>query len=89
MWRIHGADKLGALRIREVKTSKADAHLKDIESIRQAQLLRILLKGMFALAVRFDVIAVSPITEACPNKGERKEVRAATMEEFMVIRRRG
>lgn len=86
VWRIHGADQLGALRIRELKTSRADEHLKSIKSIRQAQLLRIVLKGMFTLAVRFDVLAVSPITEARPNKAEPKQVRAATMAEFQSIR---
>lgn len=85
VWRVHGLDRLGALRIRELPTSRADAHLKSIESVRQAQLLRIVLKGMFTLAVRFDVIAVNPIAEARPNRGDAREVRAATPEEFRQI----
>ncbi|HPZ95454.1 MAG TPA: site-specific integrase, partial [Mycobacterium sp.] len=87
VWRVHGADKLGALRIRELPTSRADAHLKGIASVRQAQLLRIVLKGMFTLAVRFDVIGVNPIAEARPNRGEKRPVRAATPAEFQRVRR--
>ncbi|AYE97904.1 integrase [Mycobacterium paragordonae] len=86
VWRIHGVGKLGALRIREFSTSRADAHLKSVESVRQAQLLRIVLKGMFTLAVRFDVIAVNPIVEARPNRASKRVVRAATPEEFRRIR---
>ncbi|WP_204081177.1 tyrosine-type recombinase/integrase [Mycobacterium riyadhense] len=86
VWRIHGAGKLGALRIRELSTSRADAHLKSIGSVRQAQLLRIVLKGMFTLAVRFDVIAVNPIVEARPNSASKRDVRAATPVEFRRIR---
>jgi integrase len=85
VWRIHGSGKLGALRIREL-SSRADAHLKSIGSVRQAQLLRIVLKGMFTLAVRFDVIAVNPIVEARPNKALKRDVRAATPAEFRQIR---
>lgn len=86
VWRVHGADKLGALRIREFGTSRADAHLKSITSVRQAQLLRVVLKGMFTLAVRFDVITVNPIVEARPNRGDKKEVRAVKPDEFQQIR---
>ncbi|MCV6963948.1 integrase [Mycobacterium intermedium] len=86
VWRVHGAGKLGALRIRELSTSRADAHLKSVQSVRQAQLLRIVLKGMFTLAVRFDVVAVNPIVEARPNRASKRVVRAATPEEFRRIR---
>lgn len=86
VWRIHGAGKLGSLRIRELSTSRADAHLKNVGSVRQAQLLRIVLKGMFTLAVRFDVIAVNPVVEARPNRGSKRVVRAATPVEFRRIR---
>ncbi|OBY29272.1 hypothetical protein [Mycolicibacter kumamotonensis] len=44
----HGTAQLGALRIREVPTSRADAHLKGIASVRQAQQLRVVLKGSSA-----------------------------------------
>jgi integrase len=86
VWRVHGSDKLGALRIRELPTSRADAHLKGVTSVRQAQLLRIVLKGMFTLAVRFDVLPVNPIAEARPNRGDKREVRAATPDEFQRVR---
>jgi integrase len=43
------------------------------------------MKGMFTLAVRFDVAAVNPIAEARPRKAERRVVRACTAEEFARI----
>lgn len=86
VWRIHGVKQIGALRIREFGTGRADSHLKSVRSVRQAQLLRIVLKGMFTLAVRFDVIAVNPIVEARPNTASKRAVRAATPGEFRRIR---
>jgi len=82
----HGAAQLGALRIREVPTSRADAHLKSIASIRQAQQLRVVLKGMFGMGAQFDVITVNPIIEAKARRTKKRAVRAATAGEYERIR---
>lgn len=86
VWSTHGANQLGALRIRELPTSRADAHLKGITSVRQAQQLRVVLKGMFGMGAQFDVIAVNPITEAKPRRVKKRVVRAATAGEYERIR---
>ena len=86
VWRTHGVKQLGALRIRELPTSRADAHLKAMAAATQAKHLRIVLKGMFDLAVRFDVAATNPITGARGNKIAKGEVRAARAEEFARMR---
>jgi integrase len=45
-----------------------------------------ILAGMFALAVRFDVLAVNPIREAKVTKTEKTPTRAANADEFSQIR---
>lgn len=62
VWSKHGADQLGALRISELPTSRANAHIQAVafDTPSQAAYLRIILRGMFSMAVRFDVLAVNP-----------------------------
>jgi len=84
-WRLHGEQQLGALRIAELTTSRADAHLKALPS-SAAIYLRIILSGMYSVAVRFDVIAHNPIRETKTTKSERKPARALTAMEFEQVR---
>ena len=77
VWRVHAADQLGALRIRELKTGRADAHLKSIKAQRQAELLWYSLRSMYSLACRFDVVDVNPIAEARPSRAARKSAPRA------------
>ncbi|SLL18597.1 tyrosine-type recombinase/integrase [Mycobacteroides abscessus] len=87
VWRGHGSEYLGALRITELTTSRADAHLKTIPA-RQSSLLRTILVGMFSMAVRFDVLHHNPIREAqAAPRGERKPARALTAVELEQVRR--
>jgi integrase len=86
VWSTHAAGQLGALRIRELPTSRADAHLKSITSIRQAQQLRTILRGMFGMGAQFDVVAVNPIIEAKPRRAKKRTVKAATVGEYEQIR---
>jgi hypothetical protein len=80
VWRVHGAQQLGALRVRELATSRANARLQEIGSTTQAKRLRMILAGMYGLAVRYDVLAVNPIRETRTVKTTRKPARAATPE---------
>ena len=84
-WRLHGEQQLGALRISELSTSRADAHLKALPS-SAAIYMRIILSGMYSVAVRFDVIAHNPIRETKTAKTERKPARALTAMEFEQVR---
>ncbi|MCV7176769.1 tyrosine-type recombinase/integrase [Mycolicibacterium sphagni] len=74
VWAKHGASQLGALRIREVDTTKAHEHVQGMGATTQAKRLRMILLGMFSMAVRFGVIAVNPIRETKPTKAIPKEV---------------
>lgn len=84
----YGAGQLGALRVTELPTSRANAHIQGVAATTtsQAGYLRIILRGMFSLAVRFDVLAVNPIVETKTAKLHRKPARAMTPAEFERVR---
>lgn len=84
--KVHGGHQLGALRVTELPTSRANAYLQQIGSPTQAKRLRMILSGMYGLVVRYDVLAVNPIREARTVKTERKPARAATAAEFERVR---
>jgi integrase len=84
-WRLHGQQQLGALRIAELSTSRADSHLKTLPS-SAAVYLRIILVGMYGLAARFDAVKHNPMRETKTAKGERKPARALTALEFEQVR---
>ena len=63
VWRVHGGDQLGALRVTELSTSAASSYLLSMGATTQAKRLRMILSGMFGLAVRFGVLAVNPIRD--------------------------
>jgi integrase len=86
VWQTHGAVQLGALRVGELPTSRANAHLQAMGRTTQAARLRMILAGMFSLAVRFDVLATNPIREARTVRTVRTPARAATVAEFVEIR---
>jgi integrase len=86
VWRKHGGDQLGALRVAELSTSAANAYLMGMGAVTQAHRLRLILSGMFGMAVRFDVLSVNPIRETKATKTTRKPTRAATPAEFARIR---
>lgn len=84
-WRLHGDQQLGALRIDELKASRADATLKALPSSAAAS-LRVILVGMYGLAARFDVVKVNPIRETRISKSDPVEARALTAFEFEEVR---
>ncbi|MFF0607737.1 tyrosine-type recombinase/integrase [Nocardia tengchongensis] len=88
MWERHGEKKLGALRVRELPTSRAERHLTAMtaQSAANSKTMRVILLGMFALAVRHDVLAVNPLRETSRAPGKRSGARALTTEEFAVVR---
>lgn len=88
VWETHGDGHLGALRVTELPTSRANAHIQAIAmgTPSQAAYLRIVLRGMFSMAVRFDVLAVNPIVETKTAKLRRKPARAMTPAEFEQVR---
>ena len=84
-WRLHGAEQFGELRIGELTTSRADAHLKTLPAGPSTQ-LRTVLAGMFSMAARFDVVKHSPITEARATTAEKKAARSLTTAELDQVR---
>lgn len=84
-WRLHGKEQLGALRIPELTTSRADAHLKSLPQ-SPGIYMRIILVGMYNLAARFDVVKHNPIRETKTPKVEREKARALTTLELERVR---
>lgn len=84
-WRLHGERQLGALRIGELTTGRADAHLKALPS-SAAIYMRIILVGMYGLAARFDVVKHNLMRETKTAKTERKPARALTPMELTRVR---
>lgn len=84
-WRLHGKPQLGALRIAEMTTSRADSHLKALPQ-SAAVYLRIILSGMYSFAARCDVVKHNPMRETRTAKPERKPARALTAMEFERVR---
>lgn len=84
----HGADRLGALRVTELPTSRANAHIQAValRTTSQTGYLRIILRGMFSRAVPFDILDVNPIVETKTAKLHRKSARAMTPAEFERVR---
>jgi integrase len=86
VWRTHGADQLGALRVTELDTPLASRHLRGMGAVTQAKRLRMILSGMFGLVVRYGVLAVNPIRETKTTRTTRKPARAVTPAEFTRVR---
>ncbi|RDI64040.1 site-specific recombinase XerD [Nocardia pseudobrasiliensis] len=88
IWGRYGERQLGALRVRELPTSRAERHLSVVadQSAASAKTLRVVLLGMFALAVRYDVLAVNPVRETSRASSKRSGARAVTPEQFAVVR---
>lgn len=89
VWTKHGDSQLGALRIHELETPRADAHIQAVAASTPAQAayLRLVLREMYALAVRFGVLAINPIAGTATAPRNRKPVRAVTAEEFGTVRK--
>jgi integrase len=86
VWRTHGADQLGALRIPELSTRRAQDHLQGIGPRSQANRLRMILTDMLSMASRFDVIPINPMREVKTAGTVRKPARALTAPEFDRVR---
>lgn len=84
-WRLHGDGQIGALRIRELTTSRANAHLQTLGASAGRQ-TRIVLVGMYGLAARHDVVKASPMDKTKLAKPEKKEIRALTGMELEQVR---
>lgn len=85
VWAKHGDKQLGALRVRELPTSRAERHIGSLP-VSRARTLRVVLLGMFSLAVRYDVLAVNPIREVTRKAGKTIPARALTPDEFAAVR---
>ena len=67
---------VGALRIREARTQRLDEHVRWVASSSgpvTARKVRVLLSGMFSLAVRFGALQENPVRDVAEVDGPRKK----------------
>lgn len=88
--RTHIEPALGALRIREVTVPVVDRHLGALiaKSPSAAKTARVILKGMFSLAVRHGAAGTNPVTEARTVAVTRGEVQTIAPADVVVLRQR-
>lgn len=84
-WRLHCNNQIGALRVTELTTSRADTHLRGLPS-SAGKRCRVVLAGMYGLAARHDVVRVSPIRETTIARSVKRPARALTAMEFERVR---
>ncbi|QKS13910.1 tyrosine-type recombinase/integrase [Curtobacterium sp. Csp1] len=88
--RVHVEPALGGLRIREVTVPIIDRYLGALEkkSPAAAKTSRVILKGMFSLAVRHGAAPSNPVPDARTVTLTRAEVRTIALDDVVVLRRR-
>lgn len=87
----HVRPALGELRIREVTVPVVDRHLVAVEENvgkATAALCRVVLMGMFSLAVRHGAAAMNPVRETENVSSERGEIHTISREEVILLRAR-
>jgi integrase len=88
VWKARGRKQIGALRIKEFPTSRADEFLGELaaEVPGQAATMHTVLSGMLSLAARYDVITENPIREVDLQRPKKKPVQVITQDEFRRLR---
>lgn len=81
---------IGGLLLREATTSRIDRFLKSVAATHpaKARRIKVILGGMLGMAARHDAIAQNPVRETARIKGTAKAVRALSVDELAVLRRR-
>lgn len=85
----HVRPALGELRIREVTMPVVDRHLVAVEEnigVATAALCRVVLMGMFSLAVRHGAAAMNPVRETENVSSEPGEIHTISREEVILLR---
>lgn len=81
---------IAGITLREATTSRIDRFIKTIsaEHPAKARRIKVVLGGMLGLAARHDAIDTNPVREVARIKGTKANVRALTLDELSVLRRR-
>lgn len=79
---------LGGLQVREATVSAVDRFLKALakKTPAQAKQARVVLNGMLGMATRHDAIRSNPVRDTRLPRGNRKPVRALTVEDVAALR---
>lgn len=84
--KVHVVPALGRVRLSEVSVGLVDRFLKARESAATAKRCRVVLTGMFGMAVRHDALEQNPVRDTARRTAEREPVRAMTVGEVVALR---
>lgn len=80
---------MGAWRLWEATTGRCEAFLRSLQKSAPAMASqsRVVLSLMMGLAVRYDILDSNPVREVMMQPGEKKNVKALTVDEVQDLRR--
>ena len=79
---------LGGITVRECTTARIDAFLRAVPSVSSARDARVVLRQVFALAARYDLVPVNPVADAYRPPPSRSVPRALSVDDVRELRRR-
>lgn len=79
---------LGAITVRECTTARVDAFLRALPAVSSARDARVVLRQVFALAARYDLVPSNPVADAYRPPPSRVVPKALTVEDVHELRRR-
>ena len=79
---------LGGITVRECGTARVDAFLRAVPSVSAARDARVVLRQVFGLAARYDLVPSNPVIDAYRPPASRSVPRALSIEDVRELRRR-
>ena len=79
---------IGAVTIRECTTARIDAFLRAIPAVSAARDARVVLRQVFSLAARYDLVPSNPVADAYRPPASRSAPRALSVEDVRELRSR-
>lgn len=79
---------IGAVTIRECTTARIDAFLRAIPAVSSARDARVVLRQVFSLAARYDLVPSNPVADAYRPPASRSAPRALSVEDVHELRSR-
>ncbi|MDN4521422.1 site-specific integrase [Mycolicibacterium austroafricanum] len=79
---------LGSITIRECTTARVDAFLRAVPAVSSARDARVVLRQVFSLAARYDLVPSNPVADAYRPPASRSVPRALTVDDVRELRAR-
>jgi integrase len=79
---------LGGITVRECGTARVDAFLRAVPAVSSARDARVVLRQVFGLAARYDLVSSNPVIDAYRPPASRASPRALKVDDVRELRRR-